>query len=89
MESYVGLKTVLTTAALEGPNVHLLHSRRVLHTILIKIMFKKEFPEATNAFSIEIFTSGAISDGIKNLRFSKFLHGRAVANFDGIDAASV
>ena len=61
----------------------------MLRTILVKVVFQNGFPKATNAFSIEIFTSGAISDGIKNLRFSKFLHGRAVANFDGIDAANV
>ena len=33
LESYVGLKAVYHKKALEGPNVHLLHSRRVLRTI--------------------------------------------------------
>ena len=50
VKSYVGLKLVRPKKALEGPNVHLLHSRRVLRTILKKIVCRNVFLEATYAF---------------------------------------
>ena len=65
MKSYVGLKVEFYKKALEGPNVLSLHGRRVLRTILKKIVFENAFPEAINAFLLEIYKSVGISDGIE------------------------
>ena len=65
MESYVGLKVEIHKKALEGPNVHSLHGRRVLRTIFKKIVFENAFPQAINAFLLEICKSGGISDRIE------------------------
>ena len=61
----------------------------MLRTILKKIVFQNVFPKVVKAFLLEIFTSGGISDGIKIFRFSRFLRGPSVVDFDGIDAESV
>ena len=50
LKSYVGLKTDFNKKALRGANVHSLHSRRVLRTILKKIVCKNNFLKANNAF---------------------------------------
>ena len=70
LESYVELKVEIHKKALEGPNVHLLHGRRVLRTIFKKIVCKNVFPEVINAFLLEICKSGGISDGIEIFGFS-------------------
>ena len=60
LESYVALKTDFYKKALGGPNAPKFHSRRVLRTILKKIVFKNAFLEAMNAFLLQMFIVGRI-----------------------------
>ena len=60
LESYVALKTDFHKKALGGPNAPKFHSRRVLRTILKKIVCRNAFLRAIHALSLRFFAAGGI-----------------------------
>ena len=87
MASYVGLKVEIYKKALEGPNVQKFHSRRVLRTILKKIVFGNVFLKAINAFYLRIFAAGGIWDEMEIFTFFSLFHGWVSRDCDGSYAA--